>query len=175
MPAQPRIAFSSFPSASDLQFAVWKRVNARILGGVPTNARASNSAVLTEPVPSTAPRGVWQLLAANNRELGRSALAYSSFRDAFSHVARVREMATQLALRVERHHDLGTWFWVADYVDEPVITSARLFGSASEAAKTATGAVLAFSQATIDDKPRSRPGRRCPPEPARENSDSAPW
>ncbi|MGO4102895.1 hypothetical protein AB4Y63_02995 [Leifsonia sp. YAF41] len=210
MPAQPRIAFSSFPSSSDLQYGVWERVNSRILGDSSTKRVASSStgvthhaltapalatAVLAKPVlpkpvlakpvlpkpvlsdrlPGAAPRGVWQLLAANNRELGRSARAYPSFREALSHVAEIREAAAQLALRVDRHQHLGTWFWIAEYGDEPVITSARFFGSAAEAAKTATGAVLAIALAAVDELPRSRPARRCQGDPARENSDTAPW
>lgn len=200
MPAQPRIAFSSFPSSSDLQYGVWERVNSRILGDSSTKRVASSStgvtrhaltapalatSVLVKPVlakpvlsdrlPGAAPRGVWQLLAANNRELGRSARAYPSFREALSHVAEIREAAAQLALRVDRHQHLGTWFWIAEYGDEPVITSARFFGSAAEAAKTATGAVLAIAIAAVDELPRSRPARRCQGDPARENSDTAPW
>ena len=175
MPTQPRIAFSSFHSASDPQFAVWQRVNARILGSASATARPQNSAVLVEPMLRTAPRGIWQLLAANNRELGRSAQAYPSFRDALSHVEEIREVAAQLAIRIDRHAHLETWYWVADSSGHPVITSARYFSSAAEAAKTATGAVFALAQATFDATPRSRPGRRGAGEPARESSDSALW
>jgi hypothetical protein len=175
MPTQPRIAFSSFPSASDPQFAVWQRVNARILGSSSPAGRPSNSAVLTEPLARTAPRGIWQLLAANNRELGRSAQAYPTFRAALDHVEEIREVASMLALRVDRHAHLETWYWVADLSDESVITSSRFFSSAAEAAKTATGAVFALAHATFDQAPRSRPRRHSAGESTRESSDSAPW
>lgn len=184
MPANARIAFSSFPSSYDLQFAVWRRVTERILGESPTTRSAASSmqrssaltaSALAHHVPLTAPRGIWQLLAANNRELARSTSDYSRFSEALAHIVQLKEAATLLEVRVDRQSHQRDWFWVADCDGEPVMASARVFTSASEAAKTAAGAVLAFALATIDELPRDRPARRPASASTRASSDAQRW
>ncbi|PJJ64990.1 hypothetical protein [Compostimonas suwonensis] len=164
MRLSPRVSFSSFASTDDPQFAVWKRVNMKMLGGVDEEpqprpgvssrgpGRGASTTARREP---SRPCGIWQLLASNNRELGRSARAYLTFAGASAHVRELQENAGELIIRVDSHRYLGTWFWYLEFEGTPVVTCVRTFGSAADAAHTASGAVLALGQAVLDESPRS--------------------
>jgi uncharacterized protein YegP (UPF0339 family) len=70
----------------------------------------------------------WRLLGANNRELGRAAIAYPDAEAALSAVADVRELAAVGAAHILHDPATGSWAWHLLADDSRVIaTSGRGF------------------------------------------------
>ncbi|MBO1737922.1 hypothetical protein [Leifsonia sp. TF02-11] len=188
MSATPRIVFSMFRSSSDPMFLAW----ARFLQAVEAGARrtASVAAVTVAPgapsrpleqvrraqpvvraVPATAPCGVWRVLAPNNRELGRSARAYTSFASARAHVTALRASVDELGIVAVNGERAGMSGWYVTRKGLPVITCGRWYGAAASGATAALAALDALAVAVVEDSPR----RLEPPRRAGVASDDVVW
>lgn len=77
---------------------------------------------------STGSGGVgWRLLGANNRELGRSAVAYPDAEAALESIGRVRTLVHLGAVHVLHDQQTGLWAWHLDDDGVLVATSGRGF------------------------------------------------
>ncbi|CAM5427267.1 hypothetical protein [Leifsonia shinshuensis] len=187
MSATPRIVFSMFRSSTDPTFLAW----VRFLHAVEAGARrsASVAAVTVTPagptgplelrraqpaaraVSATAPCGVWRVLAPNNRELARSARAYTSFASARAHVTALRASVDQLAVVAVNGDRVGMSGWYVTRNGLPVLTCGRWYGASASGATAALAALDALAAAVVEDSPR----RVEPPRRAGLASDDAVW
>jgi len=70
----------------------------------------------------------WRLLGANNRELGRSAVAYPDAESALKGVDVVRALATSGTAHIVHNPSVSTWSWHLEGADGAVVaTSGRGF------------------------------------------------
>jgi len=69
----------------------------------------------------------WRLLGANNRELGRSALAYVDAEVAHASIQRVRQLAVDGEAHIVHDRDSGLWAWHLDDSGALVANSGRGF------------------------------------------------
>jgi hypothetical protein len=66
----------------------------------------------------------WRLLGANNRELGRSALAYPDAEDALEAVATVRLLATVGAAHIVHAPTMTPWVWQLENEEGVIVATA---------------------------------------------------
>lgn len=70
----------------------------------------------------------WRLLGANNRELGRSSIAYPDAEAALAAVAQIRVLAVDGVAHIVHDPSVGTWSWQLEGGAGPVVaTSGRGF------------------------------------------------
>lgn len=188
MSATPRIVFSMFRSSTDPMFLAW----ARFLHAVEAGARrsANVAAVTVAPgtpagpleavrraqpvaraVSATAPCGVWRVLAPNNRELARSARAYTSFASARAHVTALRASAGELGVVTVSGDRVGMSGWYVTRNGLPVLTCGRWYGASASGAAAALAALEALGDAVVEDAPR----RLEPPRRASMAPDDVVW
>jgi hypothetical protein len=100
-------------------------------------------------------RVVWQVVAANNRLLGRSSRSY---------VALLKTRAADLTRSIELDDQRGTWGWTYSFGGAPLARSARDFGTrlacVSAAEQFLSSAVLAEADSSYLHQPRRRPAPR---------------
>lgn len=151
MSALPGFVFSAFDSVSDRQFAGWAAFRESI--HVATRLDGSEPRPSARPAAeSRGPLGIWRLLASNNRELGRSGNAYSSFDAARDHVLRLQEVVDDLVIIGVRGAASSQYGWIATLGDAAVITSGRWFGASSTSLHSAATTLAAFESATVSDE-----------------------
>jgi hypothetical protein len=174
MSATPRIVFSTFRSSADPMFLAWTRFLQTVEGA----ARRTGSVVVSRPGTSAAaapPRrapmahavvadgacGVWRILASNNRELGRSARAYTSYAAARQHVISLRAGIDGLRLTTVSGERTGMHGWYLSQGRQPVITCGRWYGAAASGTTAAFAAIDALGEAEIEQTVRRlEPPRR---------------
>jgi hypothetical protein len=169
MSATPRIVFSTFRSSNDPMFLAW----ARFLRSVESAARQSERATVVErPAAEAAARlaagpaaigacGIWRILASNNRELGRSARAYTSFESARSHVLRLRAGLDDLTVSAVTGGRPGMHGWYMSVRASAVITCGRWYGAAASSAEASLATIDALRDAVVSDVSRElTPPRR---------------
>ncbi len=182
MSATPRIVFSTFSSTFDPMFLAWARflrsveVSGRPIAGI-LKAQAESSIVpVTGDQLSRRPDaqvsvagstgtgsacGVWRILASNNRELGRSARAYTSHASAIAHVLALRSAVGELQLTTVNGNRTGMHGWYLSHGRRPVITCGRWYGAAASGATAAAAALEALSEALVEETARRlEPPRR---------------
>ena len=69
----------------------------------------------------------WRLLGANNRELGRSALAYADAESALESIGRIRVLAASGEAHIVHDPASGHWAWHLDDAGALVANSGRGF------------------------------------------------
>ena len=69
----------------------------------------------------------WRLLGSNNRELGRSAVAYADAEAALSSIQRVRDLAVDGEAHIVHDRATGLWAWHLDDDGALVANSGRGF------------------------------------------------
>lgn len=70
---------------------------------------------------------MWQLVSANNRQLGRGVGVHATFELARAHAQQVVEAASALTLEHVSESDRGVYGWFATLEGEPVMTCARWY------------------------------------------------
>ncbi len=169
MSASPRIVFSTFRSSNDPMFLAW----ARFLRSVESAARYAERANIAEQtVSETAARlssgpvasgacGIWRILASNNRELGRSARAYTSFETARTHVLRLRGSLDELSITAVTGGRPGMHGWYMSAKTSAVITCGRWYGAAASSAEASLATIEALRDGIVSDVSRElSPPRR---------------
>lgn len=150
-------------------FLAW----ARFLRSVESAARYSERAsvdergsaeVLTRPAAgpvASGACGIWRILASNNRELGRSARAYTSFESARSHVMRLRAGISDLNVTSVTGGRPGMHGWYMAGRSSVVITCGRWYGAAASSAEASLATIDALRDAVVSDVSRElTPPRR---------------
>jgi hypothetical protein len=175
MSATPRIVFSTFRSSNDPMFLAW----ARFLRSVESAARQTGPAGVAErTIAETATRlasgpvatgacGIWRVLASNNRELGRSARAYTSFESARNHVLRLRDGLGDLNVTAVTGGRPGMHGWYMSARASAVVTCGRWYGAAASSAEASLATLDALRDAIVSDVARElMPPRRGEHAPA---------
>ncbi len=150
-------------------FLAW----ARFLRSVESASRQSERATVAErAVSETATRlaagpvatgacGIWRILASNNRELGRSARAYTSFDSARTHVLRLRSGLDDLNVTAVTGGRPGMHGWYMSSRASAVITCGRWYGAAASSAEASLATLDALRDAVVSDFSRElTPPRR---------------
>lgn len=190
MSATPRIVFSMFRSSTDPMFLAWARFLHAVEAGARRSATVAAVTVTVAPggpsgpleavrrsqpvaraVSPTAPCGVWRVLAPNNRELARSARAYTSFASARAHVTALRASVGELGVVSVNGDRVGMSGWYGTRNGLPVITCGRWYGAAASGATAALQALEALAEAVVEDAPR----RLEPPRRASMAPDDVVW
>lgn len=130
----------------------------------PPAERVLRAAVATRlpagPVASGA-CGIWRILASNNRELGRSARAYTSFEAARSHVLRLRSGIDELGVTAVAGGRPGMYGWYMSSRSSAVITCGRWYGAAASSAEASLATLDALRVGIVSDVSRElTPPRR---------------
>ncbi len=150
-------------------FLAW----ARFLRSIESAARQAEHATVAErTVSETATRltpgpvatgacGIWRILASNNRELGRSARAYTSFESARTHVLRLRAGLDDLSVTSVTGGRPGMHGWYMSTRASAVITCGRWYGAAASSAEASLATISALRDAVVSDFSRElTPPRR---------------
>ncbi len=155
-------------------FLAW----ARFLRSIESAARESathqpdRAAVAQRTVSETAARlstapatvgacGIWRILASNNRELGRSARAYTSFESARTHVLRLRAGLDDLSVTSVTGGKPGMHGWYMSSRASAVITCGRWYGAAASSAEASAATISALRDAVVSGVSRElTPPRR---------------
>ena len=152
MSALPGFVFSAFDSASDKQFMGW----ASFRESIQAARRLDGAELVARRAPSrpeqTGPLGIWRLLASNNRELGRSGSAYSTFEAARDDVLRLQRVVDELVIVGVRGTVSSQFGWIATLDDVPVITSGRWFGASSTSLHSAATTLAVFETAYVAEE-----------------------
>ena len=105
--------------------------------------------------------GIWRILASNNRELGRSARAYTSFDSARTHVLRLRAGFDDLNVTAVTGGRPGMHGWYMSTRASAVITCGRWYGAAASSAEASLATIEALRDAVVSDVSRElTPSRR---------------
>jgi hypothetical protein len=144
------VLFASFRVPNDPLRRAWAQFRAQV----------HRPPVLPQP-PAEVQVGIWRLLASNNRELARSAAAYTTFAAARAHVLEIQFAAADLhpVIVTDPEHGYG---WCVESGGVVVMTCARWQATAALASSAAKTAGLAIASADIAGLPlRMTPsGRR---------------
>lgn len=144
--------FASFRAPNDPLRGAWAQFRAQV----------HRPPVLAQP-PAEVQVGIWRLLAPNNRELARSAAAYTTFAAARAHVLEIQCSTAELhpVIVMDAEHGYG---WCAESDGVVVMTCARWQPTAAMAISAATTAGLALASAEVAGRPlrMTRSGRRTP-------------
>ncbi len=161
MPVRPNVVFTAFRSATDPRREGWALLRSQLADG----ARRVGAAIVVTETDAKLPdrragakiaqAGVWRLLASNNRELGRSALTYSSFDAARAHVLQLQEQADDLVVTAVPGTSAGTHGWLAAIDEAAVMTAGRWYGATSSSLEAAAGTIAALRSALVMSSPRS--------------------
>ncbi|MDI9890720.1 hypothetical protein AB0870_12700 [Microbacterium proteolyticum] len=144
-----RIVFDTFRSIHDPRLAAWLLFRSHLL---PEWSITAGSLSETTPDGALTPLGVfgvWRLLATNNRELARCARIFVSPRAAFDAVVAEQSRVDEMTVTAVRGPQSTTHGWVIRRGDRPVLTAARWYESASEAAAAGRAASTALATATV--------------------------
>lgn len=144
-----RVVFDTFRSIHDPRLAAWLLFRAHLL---PEWSVAAGSLSETAPESTLGQLGVfgvWRLLATNNRELARCARVFVSPRAAFDAAVAEQSRVEEMTVTAVRGPQSTTHGWVIRRGDRPVLTAARWYESASEAAAAGRAASSALATATI--------------------------
>lgn len=174
MSATPRIVFSTFRSSADPMFLAWTRFLQTVEGaarrtgsiavarpGTPAATPVPRRPPMAHPVVADGACGVWRILASNNRELGRSARAYTSYAAARAHVIALRAGIDDLRLTTVSGERTGMHGWYLSHGRQPVITCGRWYGAAASGTTAAFAAIDALGEAEIEEVVRRlEPPRR---------------
>ena len=151
-PAHARVVFGGFTDGDDPMLLAWARFRDRVIGAAGLHEPALGVRVVRSGEHEhTEPRGVWRLLASNNRELGRSAHPFESFDSARLQVIRLRVDADLLETVAVHGPVAGTHGWVVLSDGAPVMTCGRWFGSDATATDAAKAAVETLCCAEVSD------------------------
>lgn len=143
MTATASIVFSSFSSAADPMPRAWIRFRDQLTLSQPP---ASDHPL----EPESGPVCVWRLLASNNRELGRSAVLYTSFDEARSAVFAARMEPDDWDVLSVHGPNAGTHGWFASASQSfPILTCGRWYGAHSASVEAARHSLEAFHDATV--------------------------
>lgn len=166
MPPSPVIVFSAFRSLFDPRLQGWAKfrehlqdsarvaevVSQGISEGISEAHRARqdrSGASLSGPTGVPAQSGIWRLLAANNREIGRSSSLYSSFARARAHVLQLQARVGDLTVTSVNGPTAGTHGWYIALDGVAVMTSGRWYGAAASSLEAAAGTIEAFRHAVV--------------------------
>ena len=140
-----RVTFMEFLAPDDPMLLAWTRFRSSLAG-------------LPRPVPEVRPAqpvsaesSLWRLLAANNRELGRSFMLYRHFEVARAHVEKLQARPDLLTVEHVRGPNTGSCGWVIMAGDTPVMTCSRWYSSLSAGAVAADRALSAFRTAFLTE------------------------
>jgi hypothetical protein len=181
MPTPPRIVLTVFAAHANSMEDAWQRFSREVTSGStwprglqaggrtrsgdPAGAKAfgpagtdlrdwgeSRPAVDSEPASS--PRGVWRLLASNNREIARSSRIYVSSTEARSDIDRICLRWDELAVTEVVGRNRGMRGWYARLAEEPVITCSRWYETSSSSFAASQDATEAMQIAVLSDAVR---------------------
>lgn len=144
-----RIVFDTFRSIHDPRLGAWLLFRSHLL---PEWSMTAGSLGESTPEAALTPLGVfgvWRLLATNNRELARCARVFASPRAAFDAVVAEQARVEEMTVTAVRGPQSTTHGWVIRRGDRPVLTAARWYESASEAAAAGRAASHALGTAEI--------------------------
>ncbi len=142
-----RVIFDTFRSARDPRLSAWLLFRSALVPELEgTQIASSGGRTTAAPVGVY---GVWRLLATNNRELARCALVYVSPGAALDAVRLEQGRVLDMAVTTVRGPRATTHGWVIRRGDRPVVTAARWYESAGEAAAAARAATVVLATADI--------------------------
>lgn len=139
MSAGPRIVFVRFETADSPKLAPWVAHSTRVIG-------ARSDAVATKPATGAV---VWQLVSANNRQLGRGALVVDTFEGARADASRIVADSGRLSVEPVSEAGRGVYGWYASLDGLPVITCARWYGTDRDRRHSIDLALRALSTADL--------------------------
>ncbi|MEL4320226.1 hypothetical protein WJX64_14520 [Leifsonia sp. YIM 134122] len=148
MATSPRIVFSTFRSSSDPMLAAWARFRDSVAAAAPDQAIGTGS---LRRAPGT--WGVWRVLASNNRELARSAMAYSSFESARAHAISIRERVNELDIVLVTGARAGNHGWYFALDGTAVLTCGRWYGGSAVGLEAALATLDAMRSGMVGDSP----------------------
>ncbi|WP_223690442.1 hypothetical protein [Leifsonia poae] len=179
MPAIPRIVFSTFRSEADPMYLAWSRFLQSIQASSKRASRvaevrlespsvrrplAMSSRAAQGRIVSPGTFGIWRILASNNRELGRSALAYTTLDSARAHVQALRGSTDALSITVVNGNSTGKHGWYMTMKGSPVLTCGRWYGASASSSEAALATIEALRDGEIEAFARSiTPPRRNAP------------
>lgn len=153
------VLFSVFQSVDDPLRRSWVQFRER-LHGAGGDAHADGGA------DGGVVDGIWRLLAANHRELARSARSYASSADARAHVIAMQHRHVPLDPVVVSDPP-GRHGWYCRDAVSPVMTGARWYATRAAAAEAAEFAVAVLALAEVSPVVlRMTPSRRRTPVPS---------
>lgn len=135
----------------------------RFLLGVQSSAGRRERAIRVGWAAASQPCFVWRLVGANNRELGRSAQAYTDAAACRAGVSFLRRQMGHLEVRIWCD-ETTRWLWRLDLHGTPVATSARAYMRRREAVFNLEQFVAAVPGAASPGVGRT-PAARTPGEP----------
>lgn len=144
-----RIVFDTFRSIHDPRLAAWLLFRSHLLPEWSITAGSLSESTPEAALTPLGVFGVWRLLATNNRELARCARIFVSPRAAFDAVVAEQARIDEMTVTAVRGPQSTTHGWVIRRGDRPVLTAARWYESASEAAAAGRAAGAALATATI--------------------------
>ena len=144
------VLFMAFPARDAPGLVAWMRFRELISSGISASDPTLDDRGTTV---STRPLGIWRMLASNNREVARSAVAYPSFESARRAVLELQHVDVPFEIRTFHGPSSGTHGWAALSNGQVVFTCARWYETSSISLEVSASSVAAFRSATVTESP----------------------
>jgi len=146
-----RVIFDTFRSTYDPRLAAWLLLRSQLLPELAGGQLEAQGSETGAGVVTLGVFGVWRLLATNNRELARCATVFASPAAAVEAARYDQARVGQLQLTAVRGPGSTKHAWVLRSGGVPVMTTARWYESAGEAAAAGRTAAKVFASANVVD------------------------
>jgi hypothetical protein len=144
------VLFMAFPTRDAPGLVAWTRFRELISRGMSASDPTLNDRAT---MVNTSPVGIWRMLASNNREVARSAIAYPSFESARRGVLDLQQVPEPFDIRTFHGPSSGMHGWAALADDRVVLTCARWYETASISLEVSASSISAFRTATVTEAP----------------------
>jgi hypothetical protein len=146
MSVGPRIVFTRFASSASPKLRPWREHVRRVTGSLPEVIGLE---------PDTSPVIVWNLVSANNRELGRGARVYQRFDDAVLGAQRLVAQSAELQVTTVSGDRDGFYGWQASYEGASELVCSRWYQTERDRQHAVAIAMNALSGATLREGARA--------------------
>jgi hypothetical protein len=118
-------------------------------GAVPVPRHSVEAREAAEVTIKRRPWVMWRLLSGNNRELGRSAMAFADLESAVAAVMMVRGGVRHLESRIVQDSRPTQWSWLMDLDDETTARSSRAYQRLRECHYSLAGFLESLPRALV--------------------------
>ena len=146
MSVGPRIVFTRFASSTSPKLRPWREHVRRVTGSLPEVIGFE---------PETAPVIVWNLVSANNRELGRATNIFHRFDDAVLSAERLVANSAHLDLVSVSGDRDGFYGWAASFLGTTELVCSRWYQSDRDRQHSIAIAMAALAAATLREGARA--------------------
>jgi len=144
------VLFMAFPARDAPGLVAWTRFRELISSGMSASDPTLDDRASTV---NTSPLGIWRMLASNNREVARSAIAYPTFDRARRAVLELQQVEEPFEIRTFHGPSSGTHGWAALSGGHVVLTCARWYETSSISLEVSASSIAAFRTATVTESP----------------------